>query len=187
MMALTDYQRELVENNLSVVDYVLRTRITMRGAALLTYEDFYQIGCEALCRAAAAYRPECGEFRPFAATAVYNAAIDHIRKQKMESTFFISLNTANSDDDERDEYPAISRSNTEQDMIDNELIRLIAGYRDKYTGVTRLGVEAILLKTLGYTNGDIADHYGTTTNNVRAWISRARARLQADQLTSSLK
>ena len=66
---------------MSVIDSVIKGRIKVRGCALLSYEDFYQIGCEALCRAAMAYRPEVGEFEPLAATFIYNAILDHCRKQ----------------------------------------------------------------------------------------------------------
>ncbi len=181
MEALTEYQQKLVEENLDVVKQVLRQRIKIRGSVLLTYEDFYQVGCEALCRAAGAYRPDLGEFAPLAATSVYNAAIDHIRKQKLEASLRANPPPVDDDDDGDGDLLFSNEENTEQEVIDRHMIELISGYCDKYTGVTRLGVEAIRLKTLGYSNGDIAESYGTTANNVRAWITKARVRLRMDQ------
>ena len=128
MKALTEYQQKLVEENLDVVDQVLKYRITARGSVLLAYEDFYQIGCEALCRAAAAYQPSIGEFKPYASKAVYNAAIDHIRKQKLESSLRACSRIPDSDDDS-EEIEIAGDADTEQEVIDSHMIELIASYR----------------------------------------------------------
>ena len=98
---MTDYQNELVMEHLDLVNWVIRTRISVPNRPLLTYDDFYAIGCVAICRAAL-----------------------------------------------------------------------------KYQGVARKGVEAIELKLQGYESVEIADLYGTTVNNVNAWISRARSKLR---------
>ena len=49
-----------------------------------------------------------------------------------------------------------------------------------YSGITLRGIEALELKSLGYSTREIADRYETTVNNVNAWISRARAKLRED-------
>lgn len=61
---MTEYQRELTTNNLHLVKEVIQKRIKINNLPLLAYEDFYAIGCEALCRAAMAYQPSRGEFAP---------------------------------------------------------------------------------------------------------------------------
>ena len=53
---MTDYQDALVLENLDLVNWVIRTRISIPNRPLLTYDDFYAIGCEAICRAALKYR-----------------------------------------------------------------------------------------------------------------------------------
>ena len=62
MKQMTDYQRELVTTNMSVVDHVIRASIHVNNSALENYEDFYQIGCEALCKAAMSYNPSASAF-----------------------------------------------------------------------------------------------------------------------------
>jgi len=52
---MTDYQDALVLENLDLVNWVIRTRISIPNRPLLTYDDFYAIGCEAICRAALKY------------------------------------------------------------------------------------------------------------------------------------
>ena len=62
---MTDYQNELVMEHLDLVNWVIRTRISVPNRPLLTYDDFYAIGCEAICRAALKYQADSGEFAPF--------------------------------------------------------------------------------------------------------------------------
>ena len=45
----------------------------------------------------------------------------------------------------------------------------------------RDGIEALKMKSLGFTTQEIADRYSTNTNNVNAWIARARDRLKHDE------
>ena len=59
---MTDYQDALVLENLDLVNWVIRTRISIPNRPLLTYDDFYAIGCEAICRAALKYQPDMGAF-----------------------------------------------------------------------------------------------------------------------------
>ncbi len=49
-----------------------------------------------------------------------------------------------------------------------------------YSGVARLGVEALELKIAGYSGTDIARLYGVQPNHVGAWISRAAQKLKKD-------
>ena len=59
--------------------------------------------------------------------------------------------------------------------------------KERYTGIARRGVEAIELKLRGYDSSEIAEIYGTTINNVNAWISRARSKLRNEpELMESL-
>ncbi len=62
---MTDYQDALVLENLDLVNWVIRTRISIPNRPLLTYDDFYAIGCEAICRAALKYQPDMGAFCTF--------------------------------------------------------------------------------------------------------------------------
>ena len=178
MKQMTDYQRELVELHMGVVDSVIRNRIKVRGCALQSYEDFYQIGCESLCRAAMAYKPELGEFEPLAATYIYNAILDHCRKQNR--TTDSELTELEQEDGSSVFSTFASTDDVEQAAIDSHYRHALDAYRDRYSGVTRLGVEAIQLKTLGFGTREIAERYGTTVNNVNAWISKARAKLKEE-------
>lgn len=69
---MTDYQNELVMEHLDLVNWVIRTRISVPNRPLLTYDDFYAIGCEAICRAALKYQADSGEFAPFACRYIHS-------------------------------------------------------------------------------------------------------------------
>lgn len=174
MKKMTEYQRELVETHMCLVDQVIRKQIKVRGCVLLSYEDFYQIGCEALCRAAMVYKPNLGLFEPLAKTSIYNAILDHCRKQNR----VISGAIADPEDGVSVFASIRSGEDVEQTAIDSEFLHVLEPYRERYSGVARLGVEAIRLKALGLGTREIAEKYGTTVNNVNAWMSKARARLR---------
>ena len=56
----------------------------------------------------------------------------------------------------------------------------LADCKQRYTGVARLGVEALEWKVKGLTGADIARLYGTKPNQVGAWISRAAQKIRKD-------
>lgn len=69
----------------------------------------------------------------------------------------------------------------------NSVMDALGKCKAKYSGITLKGVEAIELKLLGHETREIAERYGTTVNNVNAWIARARSRLKDDPEMSKLK
>ena len=183
---MTDYQDALVLENLDLVNWVIRTRISIPNRPLLTYDDFYAIGCEALCRAAMAYQPSRGEFAPLACRYIYNTLIDHVRHQNYFHSF--SASPFIDDDDERTIYDLIGATDDMDDKIySNSVMDALGKCKAKYSGITLKGVEAIELKLLGHETREIAERYGTTVNNVNAWIARARSRLKDDPEMSKLK
>ena len=179
MKKMTEYQRELVTEHIDLVECIIKRRIKVNGGILLTYDDFYQIGCEALCRAAQYYDPNRGKFEALASTYIYNAIIDHCRKQNsvsgMKYDYF--------EDSDHGTY-AMDYLSCTDDCDEMLYLKRVAATlhscKQKYNGITLKGIEAIELKSLGYSTREIAERYETTVNNVNAWMSRARSRLQAD-------
>ena len=184
-MKMTEYQRKLVETHLHVVDRVIRQRISPSGRPLMSYDDFYQIGCEALCRAAMQYEPARGSFEPFGYRYVYNAIIDHCRAQNRVSRHIAELQV------DEDGEPIVFRSLGEDPDLDGivaakNLHEILRECEKRHAGITRRGIEAMRLKSLGCSSKDIAEKYGTTVNNVNAWISRARKKLKDDPAITEL-
>lgn len=179
MKKMTEYQCSVVEENLEIVDRVIRYRIKINGLVLQTYEDFYQIGCEALCKAATLYNPDQGPFYPLGSRYVYNAIIDHCRKQNKDNTVYADLVDENGDNAFlMDSVPI--EDNTDNIIYGQEVRAAFDKCKSKYSGVVLRGMEALELKSLGYTTRELAAQYNTSINCVNAWISKARACLKED-------
>ena len=140
------------------------------------YDDFYAIGCEAICRAALKYQADSGEFAPFACRYIYNAIIDHCRA--MNYRLQRSVDAGFEEGEVLFDLLAHTTVDFEAEVTDDSAMAALRACKEKYQGVARKGVEAIELKLQGYESVEIADLYGTTVNNVNAWISRARSKLR---------
>lgn len=175
---MTDYQNALVIEHLDLVNWVIRTRIVIPNRPLLTYDDFYGIGCEAICRAAMRYQPDSGEFAPFACRYIYNAIIDHCRAMNYRIQRSVDAGT----EEGAALFDALAHTTVDFDaaVTDDTAMAALQACKDKYQGVARKGIEAIELKLQGYESTEIAEIYGTTVNNVNAWISRARSKLRCE-------
>jgi len=183
---MTEFENQLVLDNLRLVDKVIRTRITFRASsALMDYEDLQGVGREALCRAAIRYRPSLGAFEPFAATCIYNAIVDHCKSENI-----VAGAISDSMDQETQEalLEKLSAERPDYDaVIDSVTVeQMLREFKEKYNGVARLGVEAIEMKMLGFSAKEIARRYGTSINNVNAWISRARSKLRNESSLTRL-
>jgi RNA polymerase sigma factor (sigma-70 family) len=178
---MTEFENQLIIDNLDLVDKVIRSRIHLRSTSvLMTFEDLQGVGREALCRAALRYKPQLGAFAPFASRCIYNALIDHCKNENA-----IGRATSDCEDDELHEAAAeraFAYSPDYESIIDSLTAeQILARLKQQYTGVVKLGIEAIELKLLGVRSSEIAARYGTTVNNVNAWISKARKKLQTEE------
>ena len=175
MTRMTDYQRDLVEEHMHIVDRVIGKHFDVKGGAYMSFEDLYQTGCEALCRAAMQYQPARGAFYALAYKCVYNALIDYCRKvntslRRMTVKDFWALERC------CEAHPSFTAT-----VIRADTLMFLGEYAKRYTGIAQKGIEAMMMKQYGYTSREVAEHFGTTVNNVNAWISRARAKLRKEQ------
>lgn len=173
---MTEYQNALVIDHLELVHWVIRTRISIPNRPLLTYDDFYSVGCEAICRAAMRYQPDNGEFAPFACRYIYNAIVDHCRAMNYRAQKIVDVGSE--EGSALFEMLAQTTVDFEAAVTDDAAMAALRACKEEYRGVARKGVEAIELKLHGYATSEIAELYGTTINNVNAWISRARSKLK---------
>ena len=170
---LTPDQQKLVEENLDLPDILLRTRIhpneTIRG---MEFEELYQCGCLALCRAAATY--DCStQFRTYASRVVYNAMIDQCRTAQKHYGNTLSYDSAVGDEDTHSVFLQAAETVDDTALAD-ELTELLADAKRIHKGAVLKGIEAIELQLKGYSGAEIARMYGVKNNNVTSWISKAR-------------
>ena len=181
MDRMTEYQRDLVETNLDLVDRVIKRHIDVTGGAYMSYDDLYQTGCEALCRAAMHYQPASGTFYALAQKCIYNALIDYCRKvntslRRMTVKDFWELERC------CEAHPSFTAT-----VIRANTLMFLGEYAKQYTGIAQKGIEAMMMKQYGYTSREVAEHFGTTVNNVNAWISRAREKLRKEQEIQNIR
>ena len=167
-MKLNSEQQSLVTEYLRVVEDVVRYQIRVNeNVQGLGYDDLYQEGCMALCRASLTFNGSV-QFKTYAQAVVKNRLIDHCRQALRRHGHTASLEA--SDD-----------LSTEDNQPQADALAALAKAKLRYTGVARQGMEAMELKIKGYTGPEIAALYHAKPNEVGAWISRARQKLLRDE------
>jgi len=167
-MKLNPEEQALVSGHLFIVADVIRYHIRVNeNVQGLGYDDLYQEGCVALCRAALTFDGSV-QFKTYAQKVVKNQLIDHCRQalRQREQT--------------SSQEPSDDLS-TEDEQTPADALAALAQVKLRYSGVAWLGMEAMELKIKGYSGTEIAALYGAKPNEVGAWISRARQKLLLDK------
>ncbi len=181
---LTREQQALVEDNLFVIDKAINLFISTNEAVYgLGRSDLYQEGAVALCKAAATYDGKSAQFETYATTVIRNHLYNccksaNTRQQRLSS---VSLDIDFSDEDQPSPYPEPSVSDGIDELLGQmDTADLLADCKRRYSGVARLGVEALELKVKGLNGTDIARLYNVKPNQVGAWISRAAQKIRKE-------
>lgn len=186
-ITLTAEQQALVEEHMQVVHWTIHHYIDINESVCgMGYDDLYQEGCEALCRAAASYDAQAGaQFATYAGTVIRNHLLDSCRslQAKCRKAPVVSLDECGEGGAPRDYL--LSYDDTDRKMDRLCLAQLLEHGRRNYTGTALLGIEAMELKVKGYTGTDIARLYGVKPTLVGAWISRAVEKLRKDVALAS--
>lgn len=178
---LTKAQQELVENNLSLVYWVIMESIHVNKTIYgFEYEDLYQEGCIWLCHAAATYDPARSCFSTYAKKVVRNGLISYCRQLCSRQRRFTYLMVGKHGELLADGELVMPSDNFHVQINMIETLDLLACAEKKYQGVTRLGIEALKLKLKGMSVSEIAGLYHVPPPHVGAWISRATQKLRRD-------
>jgi len=166
---------KLIEEHLNCVHWTISNFININeGICGLEYDDLYQEGCIALWRAAETFDEQQGvQFHSYAISVIRNHLLDYCRHIQSRTSPIISLERWGAE---------MAQGGAEAWDGDSSLFveQVLAYGKRTYSGVARLGVEALELKIAGYSGADIAELYGVQPNHVGAWISRAAKKLKKD-------
>lgn len=181
---LTSGQQALADANLSVIGKTINLFILpdeeVEGLGL---DDLYQEGAIALCRAAATYDGKSAQFSTYATTVIRNHLYNcckkaNTRQRKLPS---VSLDIDHSGEDQPPPFLEPSVPDGIDDLLGQmDTAALLADCKRRYSGVARLGVEALELQIKGLSGASIARLYNAKPNQVGAWISRAKAKMRKD-------
>ncbi len=175
-------QQAMVEQHLDLVSIILRkyiiTNEQIRG---FEYDDLYQCGCLALCKAVYRYDGRV-KFETFAGTVIRNALLDECRKAKTIYSRHLSYDAHVYSDDDGDSFIQLTRDSSDinDSIFCDELMRIVQTAKKTHKGAVLKGIEAIELRIKGYTGSEIARMYGVKNNNVTSWISKATVVLKRE-------
>ena len=172
---LTPEQQTVVQSNLYLVDAVIRTRIqTDESVVGLGYEDIRQEGCILLCAAVQTYNPEIAKLSTYATKVIYNGLISHCRRINKQESHISAVSLTECPD----RLEAAQDEQFSNRLAELELNNLLNAYAQEYCGITRLGIEALLMKSKGMGVTEIARLYKVPPTHIGAWISRAKKQLK---------
>ena len=178
-MTLSMEQQRLVEEYLGLVRRVIKDCVHVPAHSIYTYDDLEQIGRIGLCEAAASYRQQgAAAFKTYAYVLIRNELYRALEYASLRAGREVSEDTLAQD---RQDTEAVSPQQcAEQQMLAEALTNALRTAQMQMRGVTRKGVDAILLRGQGYSCKEIAELMGAKTNEVTAWMSKARKHLRAN-------
>lgn len=184
IIPMTDIERKLTEDHLSIVAKVIQTLTC--GCRYVSYDerqDLLQIGNLALCKAAMNYdgnRP----FETYAKVVIRNAIYDYWRSLQKERTYTCSMDAIADNETDTSYQQLLADTSSLQNWEQEHNLRSIHEYLQTLQNVNcttiKKGIQALLLQQNGYTSQEISKHYGVPASHVRAWKSKARKYLQQD-------
>lgn len=181
---LTTEQQTLAADNLSVVDKVITRYISVNeNICGLGRDDLCQEGAVALCKAAATYDGTSTKFSTYATVVVRNHLLNYCKavNTNQRNLPSVSLNVETQDEDKPPPFPEPSVSDPTDMLIERlDTVDFLTECKRRYSGVARLGVEALELKVRGLSGAEIAQLFGSKPNEVGAWISRAAQKIRKD-------
>lgn len=184
-LSLNKRQKELVENNLSVVKFAIHKNIIVNDSLYgFEYDDLFQEGCIWLCKAAVSFDESRGiQFATYAEKVVINGLRTYCRLMCGKQKHHISVPLQTEPDAEGFSLEQLPAENTMDEFLEEQdILLLLQSCKRQYTGTARLGIEAIEWKIKGFSGAEIAKMYDVKPNLVGAWISRAAARLKQNEI-----
>lgn len=178
---LSQVQQQTVLEHLDLVTQVIKRKIRKNESVYgLDSEELMQEGYILLCKAAATYDPQTGDFKPYAKKVIYNGLISHCRKVYQYESRFYQLKT-----DEQGNPLPLSENQFKEDTFAQrmemiEIADLLSFYSRQYHGTTKRGMEALSWNMQGKGISEIADHLHVPPSHVGAWISKAKQALRSN-------
>lgn len=179
---LSEYERNLIEENMHMVEIVVKMLMSKFGISKDEYEEYCQIGYLVLCSKVGKYDGST-KFSTFANKVLTNAFIDKHRFDRSRNREIISLDEICSEDADGNGTSLVAFLASETDVenealskVTNELIRkYIKSAKERCSAQTTVkGFEALELKLDGYSGEEIAKLFDVPSNSLRSWMSRAK-------------
>lgn len=171
---LTNREKQIVEDHLYLIPKMIFSTVRLNEAVQgLGFDDLYQEGCVALCRAAQTYTGRAA-FSTYAGTVIRNHLISCCRSAAI-----------------RDRHESLPEDWEKwqaslQDLPDRaessvtEAIQFLLQANEGCTKPERQGIEALCRKIAGYSCSEIGQALGISRDLVNKQMSCARRKLKSD-------
>ncbi|WP_313529252.1 sigma-70 family RNA polymerase sigma factor [Anaerotignum sp.] len=188
LQTLNMVQQKLVEDHLTVVHWAIHNFINVNENIFgFGYADLYGEGCVWLCKAVITYDSSRGTFAAYAQTVVKNGLLSYSRMMcRKQNQQRLLLDSDYSDSGGNYVDLLVSEDNLEEAISVIDIESFFLAVKPRYSGITLRGIEALELKSKGYSGKEIADLYGVKQNHVGAWIARATLKLRSDKQVMKL-
>lgn len=165
-MLLSAEQERKVEENMGLVHSVIKSKLCAPyQVGIFCYEDFFQIGCIGLCKAAATDKG--GTFSTYAYRLIWNEICDALiyatRRQEKETACDVAPY-----------MPAGQEISEELSDFRIDLEQALSRAKEQAPPSTAKGIEAMKLMAEGYTSREIGEQMAVSDRLVCAWVSKAR-------------
>lgn len=172
--SLTNQEKQIVEDHLYLIPKLVfstvRLNETVQG---LGFDDLYQEGCVALCRAAQTYTGRAA-FSTYAGTVIRNHLISCCRSA-------VIRNLHESPPEDWEAWQASLKALPDRaDSSFEEAIQFLLQAKEGCTQPERQGIEALCRKIAGYSCSEIGQALGISRNLVNKQMSCARKKLKCD-------
>lgn len=174
MRPLTDWEKQMVEDHLYLIPKMIFSTIRLNEAVQgLGFDDLYQEGCVALCRAAHTYTGQVA-FSTYAGTVIRNQLISCCRSAAIR-------NRHESPPEDWDAWQASLKALPDRaDSSFEEAIQFLLQAKEGRTQPERQGIEALCRKIAGYSCAEIGQALGISRDLVNKQMSCARKKLKCD-------
>lgn len=171
---LTNREKQIVEDHLYLIPKMIfstvRLNETVQG---LGFDDLYQEGCVALCRAAHTYTGRAA-FSTYAGTVIRNHLISCCRSA-------VIRNLHESPPEDWEAWQASLRALPDRmESSVAETIQFLLQAKKGCTKPERQGIEALCRKIAGYSCSEIGQALGISRDLVNKQMSCARKKLKSD-------
>lgn len=120
------------------------------------------------------------KFETYAQTVLRTTLADYCRDVLPEEQCISLDEPITADGEGRCRYELLPDPQSDSFVKEMENWDVLERCEKAYTGVCKMGVEAIRLHLSGYTGVEIARMYGREPNQVQAWMSKARKKMKSD-------
>ncbi len=170
-MLLTIEQQRKVEENVGLVHRVIHDKLhAPYQIGIYSYDDFFQIGCIGLCKAAATDKG--GTFSTYAYRLIWNEICDTLISATRHQAKEIAC-------DAFPYIPAEQEASEEQMDVRVDLEQALRQAKAEAPPSTAKGIEAMEQMAQGYTSREIGARMGASDKLVCAWVSKARKYLRS--------